>query len=108
MTYRALMVRRWNPADRDRIAEIFAAHDRTELPAQIGATRRTLFGFHDLYFHLIEAEDDFRQRLFAAVQDQRFRVVDDELAGLLVPYVPDAPSMAEAQAQPFYDWRRQA
>jgi hypothetical protein len=106
VTYRALMVRRWNPADRDAIAEIFRQHDRTELPAQIGATRRTLFGFHDLYFHLIEAEDDFRARLFAAVKDDRFRVVDDQLATLLTPYDPDAPTMAQAQAQPFYDWRR--
>lgn len=106
MTYRALMVRRWDPADRDRIASIFDEHDRTELPALIGATRRTLFGFHDLYFHLIEAEDDFRERLFAAVSDQRFRTVDDQLATLLTPYDPSAPSMAQAQAQPFYDWRR--
>lgn len=106
MTYRALMVRRWDPADRDHIAEIFREHDRTELPTRIGATRRTLFGFHDLYFHLIEAEDDFRDRLAAAVADQRFRTVDDQLAVLLRPYDPAAPSMAQAQAQPFYDWRR--
>jgi hypothetical protein len=106
MTYRALMIRRWDPAHRDRIAEIFRAHDETELPAQIGATRRTLFGYHDLYFHLIEAEDDFRERLFAAVGDQRFRTVDDELATLLTPYRADTPSMAQAQAEPFYDWRR--
>lgn len=106
--YRALMVRRWNPDDAERIAAIFAEHDRTELPAQIGATRRTLFGFHDLYFHLIEAEDDFRERLFAAVADDRFRTVDTALAGLLTPYDTGTPSMAQAQATPFYDWRRPA
>lgn len=106
MTYRALMIRRWDPTDRDRIAGIFHEHDETELPAQIGATRRTLFGFHDLYLHLIEAEDDFRERLHQAVADQRFRTVDEQLATLLVPYEADSPSMAQAQAQPFYDWKR--
>ncbi|WET76812.1 TcmI family type II polyketide cyclase [Amycolatopsis sp. QT-25] len=104
--HRALMVRRWNPADRERITELFAEHDRTALPAQIGATRRTLFGFHDLYFHLIEGEDGFQQRLYTAVRDQRFKTIDGELAKLLLPYRTDEPSMAQAQAEAFYDWRR--
>jgi len=104
--HRTLMVRRWDPTDAARIAEIFAEHDRTDFPASIGVTRRTLFGFHDLYFHLIEADDGFRDRLFAAAGDGHFRTVDSQLGRLLTPYDAASPSMAQAEAAPFYDWRR--
>ena len=105
--FRLLMVRRWNRSDADRISRIFHQHDKeTDLPEVIGVTRRTLFGFHDLYLHLVEGEDDFQERLYAAVNDQRFRVIDDQLAKILAPYIPNAPSMAQAQATPFYEWKR--
>lgn len=104
---RALMIRRWNPEDAQQIIRIFEQHDRdTDLPADLGVVSRTLYGFHDLYFHFVEGEDGFKDRLMAAVADSRFRVVDDQLAKLLTPYDPNLPSMAEAEAIPFYEWKR--
>jgi heme-degrading monooxygenase HmoA len=104
LAYRALMIRKMDPSHAPRVAELFAAHDRTDLPLELGATRRTLFSYHDLYLHLIEAEDGFRERLFAAAGRKEFAAIDAPLAGLLTPYLPDEPTMGQAQASPFYTW----
>lgn len=104
MTYRALMIRKMLPENAPEVAQHFADHDETDLPRELGATRRTLFRYHDLYLHLIEATDGFPDRLFAAHQRAEFQTVDKPLSRLLVPYVADEPSMRQAQAEPFYEW----
>jgi cyclase len=54
---KTLIVARMRPGSEQDIARIFAASDATELPRRIGVRSRTLFRFHDLYMHLIEADD---------------------------------------------------
>lgn len=104
VTYRALMIRRMEPGNAAEVARHFREHDLTDLPRDLGATRRTLFSYHDLYLHLIEATDGFPERLFAAQQRAEFQTIDNPLSRLLVPYRPDEPTMRQAQAQPFYEW----
>jgi cyclase len=87
------------------VADAFAASDQTDLPYRIGVRSRTLFRFHDLYMHLITADDDVR----ATVQDHRddplFRAVSEQLAAHVAPYDPKTwRSPEDAMATPFYHW----
>jgi cyclase len=103
--FRALMVRRMDPDAAGEVAAIFADHDRSPLPTMLGLTGRTLFKYgDDLYFHLIEAEQDVLPRLAAHRDHELFRTIDTQLARILRPYSPDAPSLLESRAQAFYQW----
>src|ERR1043166_5420978 len=56
MENRILIVARMAEADRDAVAQVFAESDATALPMMMGARRRTLFSYHGLYLHLVEAD----------------------------------------------------
>jgi len=104
VAYRALMVLRMDPADAERVAKAFADHDETNLANEIGVTRRTLFRFHDLYFHLVEADDDIMARLYAARDDPRFQAVNDEVGKYLTPYSTHWSELKDSKAEIFYSW----
>jgi hypothetical protein len=104
LVYRALMVMKMNPANADLVAEAFAEHDRTSLPVEIGANRRILFRFHDLYMHLIEAENDIMNNLYRAREHPIFQKTNDRLAELLTPYSPDWQELKDSKADAFYTW----
>ncbi|WP_158884922.1 TcmI family type II polyketide cyclase [Amycolatopsis anabasis] len=104
MVYRALMVMRMNPENAEQVAAAFAEHDRTTLPVEIGANRRTLFRFHDLYLHLIEADEDIMASLYRAREHPVFRKTNDRLSGLLTPYAPDWTELKDSKAEAFYTW----
>src|SRR5256885_2146448 len=88
MTYRALMVSRMKPEHANAVADLFAGHDRGELPGIIGISRRTLFRFHDLYMHLIEADTDVLGNLLAARGRSDFQHINAELDKYLERYDP--------------------
>ncbi|MGB3442575.1 MAG: TcmI family type II polyketide cyclase [Actinophytocola sp.] len=89
------------PAD---IADAFAKSDETELPRMIGVSRRTLFGFHDLYFHLVEADQDISPSLYQARSHPLYQELNARLAELVSPYDPDWSEPKDAMATPFYVW----
>ncbi|WP_340377082.1 TcmI family type II polyketide cyclase [Streptomyces sp. SS7] len=105
---RALLVMRMNPSDAGEVADIFADHDRTGLPEQIGAVRRTLFQYNGLYFHLVEAPDDLDGDLMQRIIDSRhhplFADTSARLKPLLTPIVPDWQSPYDSRAIEFYNW----
>lgn len=99
------MVLRMDPADAEHVAAAFDEHDRTtNLPAKIGVTRRTLFRFHDLYFHLVEADEDIMPKLYEARSDPDFQKVDAEVGKYLTPYSSDWSEMRDSKAEVFYTW----
>ncbi|QHC28702.1 TcmI family type II polyketide cyclase [Streptomyces sp. HF10] len=104
MAYRALMVLRMDPADAEHVAAAFAEHDKTELPAQIGVRRRVLFRFHDLYMHLIEADDDIMDRLYEARNNPLFQQIDEHVGQYLTPYARDWKEIKDSKAEVFYTW----
>lgn len=106
--HRTLVVARLQPQDAPQVAEVFAASDATELPRLVGVSRRTLFTFHDLYFHLIEADEDIRPNLGAARSHPLYRDIDTRLAQFITPYDPDWKEPKDAMAQPFYEWTPEA
>jgi cyclase len=104
VAHRTLIVARMNPADAAAVAGIFAESDATELPLLLGASRRTLFRFHDLYLHLIEADRDFTGDLYQARGHPLFRDVNTKLGHYVQPYDPGWREPKDAMAEPFYKW----
>jgi cyclase len=105
--HRTLIVARLQPGGPEPIARIFAESDSTELPEMIGVRRRTLFQFHDLYFHLVEADQDISENLYAARAHPLYQDINKRLAEHVRPYDPNWREPKDAMAQPFYVWSQQ-
>jgi cyclase len=106
--HRTLIVARLNAPDPRPIADAFAESDAGELPHLIGVSRRTLFTFHGLYFHLVEAETDITRRLYRARTHPRYQELNARLAELVSPYDPGWREPKDAMAEPFYSWTPEA
>ena len=104
MAYRMLIVARMNEADQDSVANLFAESDATDLPVSLGAQRRTLFHYHGLYLHLVEADMDFADRLREARRNPLFADVNAKLSRYITPYDPRWTEPRHAMAEPFYTW----
>ena len=101
-----LIVARIRPgATEQDIGKVFAASDRTALPALVGVRARTLFRFHELYMHLIEAEDDIGPAVESVREHPLFRQVNQALASHIEAYDPATwRGPSDAIARPFYHW----
>jgi cyclase len=102
--HRTLIVARMKPDDAADVAEIFANSDATDLPRMIGVSRRTLFRFHDLYFHLVEADDDIQPDLYKARAHPLYAQINEQLSHHINPYDPNWREPKDAMAVPFYLW----
>ena len=102
--HRTLIVAKLKTNDPQDIAGVFAESDATDLPRMIGVTRRTLFAFHDLYFHLVEANQDISPALYKARSHPLYADVNTRLTEFVAPYDPDWQEPKDAMAQPFYVW----
>ncbi|MCP2341087.1 TcmI family type II polyketide cyclase [Actinomadura rupiterrae] len=104
MAHRTLIVARMEPSHADAVAQIFGESDSTDLPHMIGVSRRTLFRFHDLYFHLVEADDDITPNLYKARSHPLYDDINKRLAEQVSPYDPNWKEPKDAMALPFYSW----
>ncbi|WFE29231.1 TcmI family type II polyketide cyclase [Solwaraspora sp. WMMD791] len=104
--HRTLIVARLQPGHADRVAEVFGESDRTELPHLLGVRSRSLFTFHDLYFHLIDSDQDLGPGLARHRDHPLFTEVSDRLAAHISAYDPGWRGPADAMATEFYRWRR--
>jgi cyclase len=104
--HRTLIVARMKPGHGGQIAEEFRESDRTELPSLVGVAGRSLFSFHDLYFHLIESEQDIGSGLAAVRDHPLFTGLSARLAEHVVAYDPDWRAPSDAMATEFYRWPR--
>ena len=104
----SLIVARMDAGSANTVNELFTEFDRTEMPHLMGTTRRQLFSFHGLYFHLQEFIDDRGQdRIEGAKQDPRFRQISEDLKPFISAYDPETwRSPKDALAERFYDWSR--
>lgn len=102
--YRNLIVARMDAAEADAVAKIFAESDATDLPHLVGVERRTLFRFHDLYFHLVEADADVTPSLYKARSHPLYADINTKLSAHIRPYDPNWKEPKDAMAVPFYVW----
>jgi cyclase len=70
----------------------------------IGVSRRTLFTFHDLYLHLVEADTEVSSSLYKARSHPLYRDINQRLTEFVYPYDPAWAEPKDAMAQPFYVW----
>ncbi|QMU78127.1 TcmI family type II polyketide cyclase [Streptacidiphilus sp. PB12-B1b] len=106
--HRTLIVARMeDPRNAEPIAKIFEESDSTDLPHMIGVSRRTLFAFHDLYFHLVEAEQDITPNLYKARSHPLYNHINTSLTDWVSPYDPNWKEPKDAMASPFYVWTPQ-
>ena len=105
VTHRTLIVARMDPSDASTVADIFGESDVGELPHRLGVTRRTLFEFHGLYFHLVESAGDVGERLRSRRDDPLFVDVNQKLESYVSAYDPHTwRGPRDAMARPFYSW----
>jgi cyclase len=102
--HRTLIVAKLKTSDPAEIAEVFGRSDETELPHLVGVSRRTLFTFHDLYFHLVEADDDITPSLYRARRHPLYDDINRRLTEFVSPYDPNWKEPTDAMASPFYVW----
>ncbi|HEY4023215.1 MAG TPA: TcmI family type II polyketide cyclase [Pseudonocardiaceae bacterium] len=99
-----LIVARLKTDDPEQIAQVFHKSDSTDLPHMIGVSQRTLFTFHDLYFHLVQAEDDISPNLYKARSHPLYSDINTRLQEFVWPYDPNWKEPKDAMAKPFYVW----
>jgi len=105
MSYRKLIVARMDPNSVAAVTDIFAESDTGELPQMLGVTRRSLFQFKGLYFHLIESEQDIEPHLARVREHPLFIDVNTKLASHILPYDSATwRSPLDAMAHEFYFW----
>lgn len=108
MVKRGVIVARITPGSEDKVAEIFAESDSTELPKLVGVRHRSLFVLEDIYIHLIETDDDFDQSVADVRDHQLFKDISKRLEPYIQPYNPQTwRSPKDATAREFYSWDSQ-
>jgi cyclase len=101
---RSLIVAKVVPTAQERVAEIFAESDATELPHLAGVRHRSLYRLHDLYVHLLETEQPGEGAVDNVREHPEFVRVSARLRPYVSPYLPTWRSPRDAMAQCFYRW----
>ncbi|WP_418957191.1 TcmI family type II polyketide cyclase [Streptomyces tritici] len=104
MAHRTLIVARMDHDDAEKVAALFAESDATDLPHMIGVRRRTLFRFHGLYFHLVEADESITPNLYKARSHPLYEDINTRLQEFMTPYSPDWREPKDSMAEAFYSW----
>ncbi len=105
MVKRGLIIAKIKPGSEEKVAEIFAESDRTELPKITGVRHRSLFVLEDIYVHLVETEDDFDSAVAGVRNHELFRDISKKLEPYIQPYNPVTwRSPKDATAREFYSW----
>ncbi|MFD9004814.1 TcmI family type II polyketide cyclase [Streptomyces sp. NPDC059582] len=102
--HRTLIVARMELGDAEGVAKVFADSDSTELPHMVGVSRRTLFAFHNLYFHLVEADQNIAPNLYKARSHPLYNDINTRLGQFISPFDPNWREPKDAMAVPFYSW----
>lgn len=99
---RSLIVAKVDPTAEERIAEIFAESDATELPRLAGVRHRSLYRLQDLYLHLLETELSGDGAVAEARRHPEFIRVSARLRPYVSPYLPTWREPRDAMARCVY------
>ncbi|TWP50603.1 TcmI family type II polyketide cyclase [Lentzea tibetensis] len=101
-----LIVARMKPESAQDVARLFAEFDTTEMPHLMGTTRRELFQYQGLYFHLQDFDGEEGHRgIDEARSHPLFQGISADLRPFIDPYDPQTwRSPADAMATRFYHW----
>jgi cyclase len=102
---RGVIVAKIEPGAEEKVAEIFAESDRSELPGLAGVTHRSLFVLEDVYIHYVEMDEDFTESVDQVRDHPLFREISRKLDEYITPYNPETwRSPKDATAREFYTW----
>jgi cyclase len=102
---RGVIVARIKPGAEEKVAEIFAKSDQSDLPALAGVQHRSLFVLDDVYVHYIETDEDFEAAVDEIREHPLFKQISSELDAYITPYDPETwKSPKDATALEFYSW----
>ncbi|GAA2009409.1 hypothetical protein GCM10009799_41600 [Nocardiopsis rhodophaea] len=97
-----LMVSRMDPGSMETVARLFAEHDRSNLPVDLGVTSRTLLHYQGMTMHLIQSEQEVFDNLSRLHQDPSFQELNRKLAPHMKPIVSDWRGIQDSRAVEFY------
>ena len=86
---RGVIVAKIKPGSEEKVAEIFAESDNSELPALAGVTHRSLFVLEDVYIHYVEMEEDFTESVDQVRDHPLFKEISRRLDDHITPYNPE-------------------
>ena len=102
---RGVIIAKVKPGSEDKVAEIFAESDRSELPELAGVRHRSLFVLEDVYVHYVEVDEDFEQAVDQIREHPLFKEISRKLDDHITPYNPETwQSPKDATAREFYSW----
>jgi cyclase len=102
---RGVIVAKIKPGAEDKVAEIFARSDESELPQLAGVRHRSLFVLDDVYIHYVETDEDFEGAVDQVREHPLFKEISRELDAYITPYDPETwRSPKDATAREFYSW----
>jgi cyclase len=102
---RGVIVAKIKPGSEEKVAELFAESDRSDLPALAGVTHRSLFVLEDVYIHYVEMEEDFTESVDQVRDHPLFKEISRRLDEYIAPYNPETwRSPKDATAREFYTW----
>src|SRR2546423_15320680 len=86
---RGVIVAKIKPGSAEKVAEIFARSDESELPSLAGVQHRSLFVLDDVYIHYVETAEDFEAAVDEIREHPLFKEISRELDAFITPYDPE-------------------
>ena len=106
---RGVIVAKIKPGSEEKVAELFAESDRSELPQLAGVRHRSLFVLEDVYVHYVELDEDFTEAVDQVRDHPLFKEISRKLDDHITPYNPETwRSPKDATAREFYTWDAEA
>jgi cyclase len=104
MIKRGVIVAKIKPGSEQKVAEIFAESDKSDLPKLVGCRHRSLYILGDLYVHYVETDSDFTGAVSNVRDHPLFKEISKKLEPYISPYKADWKDHRDATAVEFYSW----
>ena len=92
------------PDSTEKVADIWAESDATELPRIAGVEHRSLWQLGDVYLQLLETTDEGQETIDRIKGHPEFARISARLGEFISPYLPTWRSPKDAQARCFYTY----
>ncbi|OLF05882.1 polyketide synthase [Actinophytocola xinjiangensis] len=104
--HRSLIVARIMPDSQDKVAQIWADSDATELPGIAGVEHRSLWTLGDVYIQLLETAEPGQETINRIKGHPEFVGISEKLSEFISPYLSTWRSPKDAQARCFYTYEK--
>jgi cyclase len=94
------------PGSQEKVRDIWAESDATELPRIAGVEHRSLWTLGDVYIQLLETSEPGQETIDRIKGHPEFTRISDRLSEFISPYLSTWRSPKDAQAQCFYTYEK--